>query len=270
MEKDRKFLFKEMKKKKSFLCVGIDPDLDKIPAIFKNDKKPLVSFSRSIVENTINQAIAYKLNIAFFEALGPEGWEQLEEIAAFIPKECLFIADAKRADIGNTSAMYAKYFFERLGADAITLHPYMGIDSLEPFMQYEEKWNIILGLTSNPGSEDIEMLQTSNGRYVYEEVLLKFGNAINADHAMFVVGATHPQKIQSIRNILPDHFLLVPGIGAQGGDLESTIQFGKNKFGGILINVGRSIIYPKQIENSIEKNIQRETQYYQQIMENYF
>lgn len=269
MVKNSQFLLAQILKKKSYLCVGIDPDIAKIPAHFLSEKYPYLAFAKAIIQATKNDAIAYKLNIAFFESLGPIGWEQLEMIQDEIPSDCLFIADAKRADIGNTSAMYAKYFFERLNADAITLHPYMGLDSIEPFMQYDNKWNIILALTSNRGSSDFELKQIADGRFLYELVLETFAHKMSIDQLMFVIGATHPDSFISIRKIVPDHFLLVPGIGAQGGDLESTLRNGVNHCGGLLINVGRSIIYPESITSDFEENVYLSCKSYQKQMANF-
>lgn len=242
--KDHNFLSNQIKRKKSMLCVGLDPDISMLQDHFLNNPKPLQSFCKEIIEITSDLAIAYKLNVAFFEALGPKGWEQLAEVVNLIPDECLIILDAKRADIGNTSAQYARYYFEDLNVDAVTLHPYMGLDSLEPFIRYNNKWSIVLALTSNDGSNDIEQQRLASGKRVYEHVIELFAKNYHSSQIMFVCGATHPEDFKSIRDIIPNHFLLVPGIGAQGGNLTAVLESGSNEFGGLLINVSRAISYP--------------------------
>lgn len=263
--KDKHFLHDQIKKKKSMLCVGLDPELDKLPVEFHMQAEPLFHFCNTIIENTSEFAVAYKLNVAFFESQGPKGWSQFEKVIKKIPEDCLIIADAKRADIGNTSQQYARYYFEELGVDAITLHPYMGVDSLEPFLKYRNKWSIILSLTSNPGSLDFEMQKLENGSSLYEKVISIFLQTDYQDNLMFVCGATHPEKFKSIRKICPDHFLLVPGVGAQGGDLRTIIEYGKNNSGGLLINVSRGII---QNNNRVEfhHGVQQNARFYQKEM----
>ncbi|MCC6754562.1 MAG: orotidine-5'-phosphate decarboxylase [Saprospiraceae bacterium] len=241
--KDYNFLAGQIRDKKSYLCVGLDPDPLKMPGDFSRNDLPLYLFSKAIVELTHEFAVAFKINVAFFEAYGPSGWEQLAMTLSAIPKECLIILDAKRADIGNTSARYAQYYFEVLNADAVTLHPYMGLDSLDPFLCYAHKWSAILALTSNPGSADFQLQPMREGLFLYEKVIQTFAAHPNP-HIMFVCGATHPEAFSSIRNLCPDRFLLVPGIGAQGGDLEEVIRRGRNDDGGLLINVSRGICYP--------------------------
>ncbi len=243
--KDANFLFQQIISKRSFLCIGLDPDIAKIPEPYKSSNTPLLDFGKSIVEQTHDLAIAFKINLAFFEKYGPKGWSQFEELVGFVPEECLIIADAKRGDIGNTSSQYAQYYFERVKVDALTLHPYMGLDSLEPFAEYREKWLIILALTSNKGAADFEMLEVApNGDYLYQCVLQQFRDSSFSDRCMFVVGATHPQHFVQVRQRVPNHFLLVPGIGEQGGDLLKTMEYGANRMGGLIINVGRKILYP--------------------------
>jgi orotidine-5'-phosphate decarboxylase len=243
--KDSRFLFQQIVRKRSFLCIGLDPDLTKIPKSFLQSKTALTDYCKLVIDNTHDLAIAYKLNLAFFECYGANGWDQFEDLVKYIPSECLVIADAKRADIGNTSAMYAKYYFERANVDALTLHPYMGIDSLEPFSNYKDKWLIILALTSNFGAKDFEMLQVqADKQYLYEHVLQKFRDCAFSEQIMFVVGATHPAHFINVRKQVPDHFLLVPGIGEQGGDLIQTMENGANSTGGLIINVGRKILFP--------------------------
>jgi len=245
MHKNQIFLSEQIQRKKSFLCVGLDPDLDKIPDEYLLNETPLLNFCKEIIHCTKHVAIAYKVNIAFFEALGPEGWKQLELLAKEIPDDCLFIADAKRADIGNTSKKYAEYFFDRLGADALTLHPYMGEDSLIPFLERKDKWSIVLALTSNPGASDFELQKTDHGEYFFEMVVKKFNSQEMQNHVMFVVGATQSSYLEKIRLLAPNSFLLIPGVGEQGGSLEDTVKAGRNQQEGLIINVGRKIMYPK-------------------------
>lgn len=235
-------LINNIRTKKSFLCVGLDPDIHKIPAHLLDFEDPVFEFCKQIIQQTSDLAIAYKPNLAFFECLGPKGWYTLEKIVNLIPDHCFTIADAKRGDIGNTSLMYAKAFFEYFRFDAITVAPYMGRDSIEPFLSYEGKWVIVLGLTSNSGSNDFEMLQTSEGR-LYEKVIKSVASWGTPENTMFVVGATHPSMMEGIRQIAPEHFFLVPGIGAQGGDLDATCKSGINKDVGLLINNSRNILY---------------------------
>jgi orotidine-5'-phosphate decarboxylase len=249
--KSAEFISEQILSKKSMLCVGLDPDLDKIPSEYKSLQKPLLSFCKDIIECSNEFAIAYKLNVAFFEAHGPDGWKQFEEVVSLIPKDCLVIADAKRADIGNTSQQYANYYFDKLKVDGITLHPYMGVDSLEPFLKYKNRWSIILGLTSNEGSNDFELKKLDSGEHLYERVIQTFLQLDDNSNLMFVCGATHPAEFIKIRQICPDHFLLVPGVGAQGGELKSIIANGKNKQGGLLINISRKICYPDNPDHKL-------------------
>lgn len=242
--KHAEYIHQQILLKKSMLCVGLDPDISKMPDHYKNSSQALLDFCKDIIDCTHEFAIAYKINVAFFESHGPNGWNQLEQIVKLIPETCLIIADAKRADIGNTSQQYASYYFDILGVDAITLHPYMGVDSLEPFLKYQNKWSIILSLTSNLGSQDFEFQKMESGQYLYEKVIRTYSESVYSSNIMFVCGATHPSEFIHIRKICPDHFLLVPGIGAQGGELKSVITKGKNHLGGLLINVSRNISYP--------------------------
>ncbi len=238
----RNELIAAIKNKQSFLCVGLDPDLKKIPSHLLDYDDPIFEFCKQIIEQTKDLAVAYKPNLAFFECLGPKGWQTLEKIKKEIPQHCFTIADAKRGDIGNTSSMYASTFFKYYDFDAVTVAPYMGRDSIEPFLQYEGKWVIVLGLTSNPGATDFEMLQTEKGR-LYEQVIASVASWGNDQNTMFVVGATQPALMESVRTIVPNHFLLVPGIGAQGGDFNATCQSGINRDIGLLINSSRNILY---------------------------
>ncbi|MCS6795602.1 MAG: orotidine-5'-phosphate decarboxylase [Raineya sp.] len=239
--------------KKSFLCVGLDTDLSKLPTSLPKNAEGMLQFNKAIIEATLPFAVAYKINTAFYEALGAEGWNVMEKTLKFLPKNIFKIADAKRGDIGNTSKLYAKAFFENLNFDAITVSPYMGEDSVKPFLEYENKWTILLALTSNLGSQDFEMQKLANGHFLYEEVLQKSQQWATHKQMMYVVGATQAERLQEIRKIVPNHFLLIPGIGSQGGDLQKVIEYGKTKFGGLLINVSRDILYASQDNDFAEK-----------------
>lgn len=228
--------------RKSFLCVGLDPDKDKLPHQFPPDGKGYLAFNKAIIDATRDKCVAYKLNTAFYEVLGADGWDVMKMTIDYIGETHFVIADAKRGDIGNTSRMYADAFFNTLNADAITVAPYMGKDSIEPFYNFKEKWVIILGLTSNVGSRDFQFLRSDN-KFLYEKVLHKIGEWGNKNNTMVVVGATHPEMFETIREILPDTFLLVPGVGAQGGDLKAVYRNGKTEDVGLLVNSTRSIIY---------------------------
>lgn len=240
---NRSDIFSQIKKKSSYLCVGLDTDIEKIPRHLLKSEDPVFEFNKQIIDATHAYAIAYKPNVAFYEALGPKGWESLKKTVDYIPKECFTIADAKRGDIGNTSSLYAKAFFKEMNFDSITVAPYMGEDSVTPFLKFKDKWVILLAHTSNPGSADFQLLKNENGRLLYEEVLMKAQEWASADQLMFVVGATHPDKVQGIRQLAPNNFFLVPGIGAQGGDLEQITKLGMNKECGLIVNSARSIIY---------------------------
>lgn len=235
-------LIETIQQKQSFLCVGLDTDIHKLPAILKNHPKAVVEFNKAIIESTQPYCVAYKINTAFYEAAGAEGWKWMEETLHYIPSTHFKIADAKRGDIGHTAIQYAKAFFETLSFDAITLSPYMGSDSLEPFLNYKNKFAIVLALTSNHGAEDFELLPTKNG-LLYETVLKKITALGTPDNLMFVAGATRPETFLTIRNIVPEHFLLIPGIGAQGGDLDTVCKYALQDNVNILINVSRHILY---------------------------
>ena len=239
----RKELHHNIKEKKSLLCVGLDPVNERLPKEFRDKRDAYLHFCKWIIELTRAHTVAYKVNIAFFEALGPHGWEQLEKLRAFIPSDCMFIADAKRGDIGNTSTCYARYYFERLNADAITLSPYMGVDSLQPFLNYEDKFQFVLGLTSNTGAADIEKRPLQDGSLVYQQVLKSFYRP--ESQIGFVLGATQAVELKTFRAHCPDAVLLIPGVGVQGGNLQSVLAntVGKNAIS--LINSSRSIIYAK-------------------------
>lgn len=239
-------LIKEIKRKQSYLCVGLDTDPEKIPAHLRSYDDAVFRFNREIVEATSEHCVAYKLNTAFYESQGKSGWDAMDKTLSIIPSTHLTIADAKRGDIGNTSAQYAKTFFEVLPFDAITVAPYMGEDSLRPFLEYKDKWTIVLGLTSNPGSNDFQQLNLtdqSGGGKLYQQVMKKIATWGSPDHLMFVVGATSPEGLREIRTAFPEHFFLVPGVGAQGGSLEAVSAAGLNSDAGLLVNVSRAIQY---------------------------
>ena len=239
---NRADLIHQIKSKKSCLCVGLDPDLDKMPAHILDEKDPIFAFNKAIIDATREYCVAYKPNTAFYEAYGLKGWVSLQKTLEYIPSTHFKIADAKRGDIGNTSKKYAKAFFETMDFDAITVAPYMGIDSVQPFLYFNNKWVILLALTSNKGSQDFQRLHTDEWP-VYKHVLKTSSQWGTTEDMMFVVGATHPDDLHEIRLLLPNHFLLVPGVGAQGGNLEAVLQAGLNEDAGLLINVSRAISY---------------------------
>ena len=251
----RKQLTEQIQQKKSYLCVGLDTDITKIPRHLQSHPDAVFEFNRQIIDATKDLCVAYKINTAFYEALGLKGWEAMEKTVNYIPTEHLKIADAKRGDIGNTSSQYAKAFFEAMNFDAITVAPYMGEDSIRPFLEYENKWTIVLGLTSNVGSKDFEQLrlvcEDTNQRedFLYEQVLKKVSSWGNKDNLMFVVGATKASDLEDIRKIIPDNFLLVPGVGFQGGSLEEVSKYGMNKDCGLLVNASRAIIFASEKED---------------------
>ncbi len=239
-------LVNQIHQKRSYLCVGLDTDLTKIPRALLHEPDPVFAFNRQIIDATAAFAVAYKPNIAFYEAQGPRGWESLQKTLQYIPEECFTIADAKRGDIGNTSGLYARAFFDPeaagLNFDAITVAPYMGRDSVMPFLEYPDKWVILLALTSNPGSADFQRQSVGDGE-LFETVINTAQTWAGPDRLMFVVGATQADEISRIRAIAPDHFLLVPGVGAQGGSLADVSKHGLTANGGLLVNASRSILY---------------------------
>lgn len=262
----KKELFSKICQKKSFLCIGLDTDLNKIPSFLQKEKDPLFAFNRSIIDATHEIAVAYKPNLAFYEALGAKGWESLQKTMEYIPDGIFTIADAKRGDIGNTSTLYAKAFFEQMNFDAVTVAPYMGEDSVRPFLAFSGKWVILLGLTSNHGAADFQQLRLSNGKMLYEEVLTKSQSWGSDEQLMYVVGATKAEQLTNIRRYIPNHFLLVPGVGVQGGDLASVAQYGMNHLCGLLVNASRSILYAANDEN-FAKAASREARKLQTQME---
>lgn len=239
-------LFEHISQKKSYLCIGLDTDIRKIPAHLLKESDPVFEFNKQIIDATADYCVSYKPNIAFYEALGAKGWESLQKTVDYIPKSHFTIADAKRGDIGNTSGLYARTFFDPsssgLNFDSVTVAPYMGSDSVTPFLDFEGKWVILLALTSNSGGADFQRLESKEG-LVYEQVLKTSQTWAGADRMMYVVGATQAKDLANIRTIVPDHFLLVPGVGAQGGNLEEVSRYGMNKSCGLLVNASRSIIY---------------------------
>jgi orotidine-5'-phosphate decarboxylase len=245
----RQQLFEQIKKKQSYLCVGLDTDLEKIPKYLLKLPDPIFEFNKQIIDATKDFCVAYKPNTAFYEALGVKGWESLQKTLEYIPKECFTIADAKRGDIGNTSTLYAKAFFQQMDFDALTVAPYMGEDSVKPFLEFDGKWVILLVHTSNPGSQDFQLLETQDGKYLYQEVIFASQRWATPEKMMYVVGATHADKIGAIRALAPDHFFLMPGVGAQGGNLEDVSKVGMNAECGLLVNSSRAIIYASNGED---------------------
>ena len=239
-------LIEQIRIKRSFLCVGLDTDLSKIPPHLLDTEDPIFEFNKAIIDATKAYAVAYKPNIAFYECYGPKGWESLKKTIDYIPKDIFTIADAKRGDIGNTSTYYAKTFFEYLNCDAVTVAPYMGEDSVTPFLAFENKWVILLALTSNKGALDFQMIKDEQGEELFKKVLQRSCEWGTPENLMFVVGATRAEGIGEVRKMVPDHFFLVPGVGAQGGSLEDVAHYGWNKDCGLLVNSSRGIIYATQ------------------------
>lgn len=246
MPLDRLQLFEEIKKKKSFLCVGLDTDIQKIPKHLLSTADPVFEFNKAIIDATKDFCVAYKINTAFYEANGVAGWQALQKTFDYIPKNIFTIADAKRGDIGNTSSMYARAFFDKPSSgfdfDAVTVAPYMGKDSVAPFLEFEKRWVILLALTSNKGSHDFQYMTEGNEK-LFERVIRISQTWGNENNMMYVVGATHASEFAKIRELIPHHFLLVPGVGTQGGDLEMLCKFGMNDYCGLLVNVSRQIIF---------------------------
>lgn len=256
---NRSQLVQQIRSKQNYLCVGLDTDITKIPKHLKDTADPVFEFNKAIIDATKDFCVSYKINTAFYESQGLKGWETMEKTLYYIPSTHLKIADAKRGDIGNTSSQYAKTFFEVLPFDAVTIAPYMGEDSVRPFLEYENKWSIVLGLTSNAGGNDFQqlfvnsqsqdasmvpnLLQGKTEKRLYEKVLEKVASWGTPENLMFVVGATRASDLENIRSIIPDHFLLVPGVGAQGGSLEEVSKYGMNTDCGLLVNASRAVIF---------------------------
>lgn len=263
----RQQLTEQILSKKSYLCVGLDTDITKIPRHLQSHPDAIFEFNKLIIDATKEYCVSYKINTAFYEALGLKGWEAMEKTVHYIPFTHFKIADAKRGDIGNTSTQYAKAFFETLNFDAITVAPYMGADSVKPFLEYKDKWTILLGLTSNTGAKDFE-LQKTGEEFLYEKVLKTASTWGTPDNLMFVIGATQADEFTNIRKLTPDHFYLVPGVGAQGGSLKDISEKAMIKDGGLLVNASRAVIYASDKEDFAEKakavamEYQREMQQY--------
>jgi orotidine-5'-phosphate decarboxylase len=265
---NRKQLIEQIKLKQSYLCVGLDTDLTKIPTHLQSNPGAVLQFNKAIIDATKNYCIGYKINTAFYEVLGTKGWDIIEKTLEHIPSTHFKIADAKRGDIGNTSAQYAKTFFETFLFDAVTVAPYMGEDSIRPFLDYKDKFTIVLGLTSNKGANDFEYLKTSDNTFFYEKIISTIATWATTENLMFVVGATQTKELENIRKIIAENFLLIPGIGAQGGSLKDVSKYGMNKDCGLLINASRAIIYASGKEDFAEAaaNVAKQ---YQQEMQRY-
>ncbi|MDB5193252.1 MAG: pyrF [Segetibacter sp.] len=265
----RNQLVTQIKQKQNYLCIGLDTDPLKIPKHLQSHPEAVFEFNKQIIDATKDYCVSYKINTAFYEALGIKGWEALEKTVHYIPSTHLKIADAKRGDIGNTSAQYAKAFFEVYGFDAVTVAPYMGEDSIRPFLDYDDKWTIVLGLTSNKGSNDFEQLLITNEaadlglvtsivqgpakQFLYEKVMARIAEWGTPENLMFVVGATKTEQLSDLRKSFPEHFFLVPGVGFQGGSLDDVSKAGLNKDAGLLVNASRAIIYAGDDENFAEE-----------------
>lgn len=248
---DKQQLFENIKRKQSFLCVGLDTDIKKIPEHLLKEEDPIFAFNKAIIDATADLCIAFKPNLAFYESMGVKGWIAFEKTIKYIKEnypDQFIIADAKRGDIGNTSEMYARSFFDELNIDSVTVAPYMGEDSVKPFLIYPEKWVILLALTSNKGSQDFQLTVDSNGEQLFEKVLKKSQEWANDEQMMYVVGATQGEMFTEIRKYAPNHFLLVPGVGAQGGSLEEVCKYGMNNMCGLIVNSSRAIIYADKTE----------------------
>jgi len=257
MNKDE--LFALIRRKKSYLCIGLDTDIERIPAHLLKYADPVFEFNKQIIDATIDLAVAYKPNLAFYESMGLDGWKSLEKSTRYLDQfrdDVFTIADAKRGDIGNTSARYAKAYLDEppdgLGFDSITVAPYMGVDSVKPFLAVDKKWIILLALTSNPGAEDFQTGKLDNGKRLFELVIEKSASWGSPENMMYVVGATQAKMLADIRKIIPDHFLLVPGVGSQGGSLSEVSRYGLNAQGGLLVNASRSVIYASSGEDFAE------------------
>lgn len=260
----KKELIEQIRLKKSVLCVGLDTDLSKIPSHLLQEADPMFAFNKAIIDATKAYTVSYKINTAFYEAYGEKGWQSLAKTLDYIPKNIFTIADAKRGDIGNTSTQYAKTFFETYNFDSVTIAPYMGKDSVAPFLQFEGKWGIVLGITSNEGSLDFQHL-ISDGKPLYEHVLTTVSTWGTTENIMFVVGATRKEQLAKVRSICPEHFFLIPGVGAQGGDVATVCENTMNNDAGILINVSRGVIYVSNGLDYAEKAGEAARQYQQEM-----
>ena len=265
---NRSELVNQIKTKRSFLCVGLDTDLKKMPEHLLKEEDPIFAFNKAIIDATADYCVSYKPNLAFYEAFGIKGLISFEKTIKYLKENYpnhFIVADAKRGDIGNTSAMYARTFFEEYDVDSLTVAPYMGEDSVTPFLGYQDKWVILLALTSNKGSHDFQLTEDVNGERLFEKVLHTSQNWGNADNMMYVVGATQGRMFEDIRKIVPNHFLLVPGVGAQGGSLEEVCKYGMNKDCGLLVNSSRGIIYASKGEDFAEKAAKNAKELQQQM-----
>lgn len=265
---NRSELVNQIKTKRSFLCVGLDTDLKKMPEHLLKEEDPIFTFNKAIIDATADYCVSYKPNLAFYEAFGVKGLISFEKTIKYLKENYpnhFIVADAKRGDIGNTSAMYARTFFEEYDVDSLTVAPYMGEDSVTPFLGYQDKWVILLALTSNKGSHDFQLTEDVNGERLFEKVLHTSQNWGNADNMMYVVGATQGRMFEDIRKIVPNHFLLVPGVGAQGGSLEEVCKYGMNKDCGLLVNSSRGIIYASKGEDFAEQAAKNAKELQQQM-----
>ena len=250
---NRQELLYQIKSKRSFLSIGLDTDIKKMPSHLLELEDPIFEFNKQIIDATKDLCVAYKPNIAFYESMGVSGWNSLEKTLDYIPKNIFTIADAKRGDIGNTSNMYARTFFEKMNFDSVTVAPYMGSDSVTPFLDFKDKWAIVLALTSNKGGLDFQKIENKNGKQLFEQVLETSQNWGTDKNMMYVVGATRAEQLSEIRAIIPNHFLLVPGVGAQGGSVEEVAKYGMNADCGLLVNSSRGIIYTSSDIDFAEK-----------------
>ena len=260
----RSELIAQIRSKRSVLCVGLDTDITKIPKNLIDEEDPVFSFNKAIIDATKEYAVAYKINTAFYEAQGIPGWISMQKTLEAIPDNIFTIADAKRGDIGNTSEQYAKTFFQTYPFDSVTVAPYMGSDSVQPFLKFADKWTIVLGLTSNDGSRDFQ-LQTCGENLLYEKVLMQVSEWASPESLMFVIGATRKEQLEHVRKMLPEHFFLIPGVGAQGGDVDTVCQYAMNKDAGVLINISRGVIYAGDGEDFSIKAAEAAKMYQQQM-----
>ena len=263
---NRQEIIRQIKSKRSFLCIGLDSDIQKIPIHLLELEDPIFEFNKQIIDATKDLCVAYKPNIAFYESMGVSGWNSLQKTLDYIPKNIFTIADAKRGDIGNTSDMYAKTFFKNMNFDSLTVSPYMGCDSVKPFLEFENKWVIILAITSNKGGLDFQNFEDKSGKKMFEQVLETSKTWGNDDNIMYVVGASRAEQLKEIRQLIPNHFLLIPGVGVQGGNLCDVVKYGMISDCGLLVNSSRGIIYASSSIEFAEK-AREESQKLQHKME---